>query len=162
MQIKLARPQRVRRVVPALLSILVAGSVALAGTAHAQSGPQKLPSVRLNAGIHNIQAEVARTPEQRAIGLMNRPTMPANDGMLFVFEEAATQCFWMKNTLLPLSIAYLADDGTIMQIVDMPPQTLDSKCSTQPVRLVLEMNQGWFAKRGLKPGNRLSGAAFKP
>ena len=155
MQIKPARLRRVPLIVSALLSLLAA-------TAQAQSGPQKLPSVRLNAGIHNIQAEVARTPEQRAIGLMNRPTMPANDGMLFVFEEAATQCFWMKNTLLPLSIAYLADDGTITQIVDMPPQTLDSKCSTQPVRLVLEMNQGWFAKRGLKPGSRLSGAAFKP
>lgn len=153
MQIK---PSRSR----ALRTALVLASCLAAGVAGAQSGPQKLPSIRLNAGIHNIQAEVARTPEQRAIGLMHRPTMPANDGMLFVFDAPATQCFWMKNTLLPLSIAYVADDGTITQIVDMPPQTLESKCSTQPVRLVLEMNQGWFAKRGLKPGSRLSGPAF--
>lgn len=142
--------------------LVLAFAATLAEPAGAQTGPQKLAAIRLNAGIHNIQAEVARTPEQRAIGLMNRPTMAANEGMLFVFEQVATQCFWMKNTLLPLSIAYLADDGTITQIVDMPPQTLDSKCSTQPVRLVLEMNQGWFAKRGLKAGSRLSGPAFKP
>jgi hypothetical protein len=131
-------------------------------TAIAQVGPQKLPAVRLNAGIHNIQAEVAQTPEQRAIGLMNRPTMAANDGMLFVFDQPATQCFWMKNTLLPLSIAFVADDGRITEIADMPPRTLDSHCSAKPVRLVLEMNQGWFAKRGIKPGDRLSGPAFKP
>ncbi|WP_428423037.1 DUF192 domain-containing protein [Methylibium sp.] len=148
---------------PHTAGLVLALAALLSGPATlAQTGPQKLPAVRLNAGIHNIQAEVARTPEQRAIGLMNRPTMGSNDGMLFVFEEAATQCFWMKNTLLPLSIAYLADDGTVLQIVDMPPQTLESKCSTKPVRLVLEMNQGWFAKRGFKAGSRLSGPAFKP
>jgi uncharacterized membrane protein (UPF0127 family) len=123
---------------------------------------QNLPTLTLSAGMYNIVAQVAQTPQQREIGLMFRKSMAPHEGMLFVFEEPATQCFWMKNTLIPLSIAYLADDGTITQIVDMPPQTLDSKCSTQPVRLVLEMNQGWFAKRGLKPGSRLSGDAFKP
>lgn len=129
---------------------------------HAQEGPQKLAAIRLNAGIHNIQAEVARTPEQRAIGLMNRPSMGSNDGMLFVFDEPATQCFWMKNTLIPLSIAFLADDGRIEQISDMPPRTLQSTCSHKPVRLVLEMNQGWFAKRGVKVGDRLGGPPFRP
>jgi uncharacterized protein len=128
----------------------------------AQDGPQKLAAIRLNAGIHNIQAEVARTPEQRSIGLMNRPSMGANDGMLFVFDDAATQCFWMKNTLIPLSIAFVADDGRIEQIADMPPKTLESTCSSKPVRLVLEMNQGWFAKRGVKAGDRLGGGPFKP
>jgi hypothetical protein len=128
----------------------------------AQDGPQKLAAIRLHAGIHNIQAEVARTPEQRSIGLMNRPSMATNDGMLFVFDEPATQCFWMKNTLIPLSIAFIADDGRIEQIADMPPKTLESTCSTKPVRLVLEMNQGWFAKRGVKAGDRLGGPPFKP
>jgi uncharacterized protein len=126
----------------------------------AQDAPQKLPAIRLNAGIHNIQAEVARTPEQRAIGLMHRPSMPPNDGMLFIFERAEPQCFWMKNTLLPLSIAFLADDGTVVNLEDMKPQTLDGHCSARPVRYVLEMNVGWFAKRGIKPGSKIAGGPF--
>ena len=128
--------------------------------AFAQQAPQSLPTLRLNAGIHNIQAELAQTPEQRSVGLMHRPSMDAPHGMLFAFEQAATQCFWMKNTLLPLSIAFLADDGTVVNIADMAPQTTESHCSAQPVRYALEMNRGWFAKRGVKPGSRLSGAPF--
>lgn len=128
----------------------------------AQTGSQKLPALRLSAGIHQIQAEIARTPEQRAIGLMNRSALGGNEGMLFVFDEAAPQCFWMKNTLIPLSIAFVADDGTILQIADMPPQTLKSTCSARPVRLALEMNKGWFAQRNLKAGSKLSGPPFRP
>jgi len=138
-----------------LLALLVA-----AASAWAQPEPQKLPLVRLNAGIHNINAELAATPEQREIGLMFRPTMAVNDGMLFVFERAGQQCFWMKNTLIPLSAAFIADDGTVVNIEAMKPQTLDSHCSIQPVRYVLEMNEGWFAKRGIKPGSKLRGALF--
>ena len=126
----------------------------------AQNAPQSLPAIRLNAGIHNIQAELAQTHDQRSMGLMFRERMPANAGMLFVFDQPATQCFWMKNTPLPLSIAFLADDGTVVNIEDMKPQTLDSHCSTKPVRYVLEMNQGWFAKRGIKAGTKLQGAPF--
>ena len=133
---------------------------ALCGIAGAQSGPQKLSAIRLNAGIHNIQAELAQTPEEREIGLMFRTAMGTNDGMLFAFEQPGQQCFWMKNTLLPLSVAFVADDGTIVNIDDMKPQTLDSHCSKKQVRFVLEMNQGWFAKRGIKAGARLSGAPF--
>lgn len=135
--------------------------LALTSAAGAQTGAQKLPSIRLNAGIHNIQAEVAQTPEQRATGLMFRREMGANDGMLFVFEEATVQCFWMKNTLLPLSIAFLADDGAIVNLHDMQPQTLQSHCSAQPVRYVLEMNQGWFSRRGLGPGVAIAGPPFR-
>ena len=91
---------------------------------------------------------------------MFRPTMPTNDGMLFVFERAGQQCFWMKNTQIALSAAFIADDGTVVNIEAMQPQTLDSHCSTQPVRYVLEMNEGWFAKRGIKPGSKLRGAPF--
>lgn len=134
----------------------------LAGAAPAQEAAQQLPAIRLNAGIHNINAEVARTPDQRAIGLMHRRTMPANDGMLFMFEQPAMQCFWMKNTLLPLSIAFLGDDGTVVNIADMQPQSLDSHCSARPVRLALEMNRGWFARRGLKSGSKLQGPVFAP
>jgi uncharacterized membrane protein (UPF0127 family) len=134
--------------------------VAVGPFASAQDGPQKLPSITLNAGMHLIQAEVAQTPEQRSTGLMFRSTMGANEGMLFAFEEPGQQCFWMKNTLLPLSVAFVADDGSVVNIESMKPQTLDSHCSKKPVRFVLEMNDGWFAKRGIKPGFKLAGKPF--
>jgi uncharacterized membrane protein (UPF0127 family) len=142
-----------------------AGAIAvlcLAALASAQEGPQKLAQVRLNAGIHNINAELASTPQQREIGLMFRTAMPANDGMLFAFEQPAQQCFWMRNTLIPLSVAFIGDDGSVVNIDDMKPQTLDSHCSAKPVRFVLEMNEGWFAKRGIKVGSRLRGGPFGP
>jgi uncharacterized membrane protein (UPF0127 family) len=138
-------------------------SVALAlfaACAAAQDGPQKLPTIKLNTGMHVMQVEVAQSQEERSIGLMFRKTMPTNDGMLFIFERPSQQCFWMKNTLLPLSVAFIADDGSIVNIEDMKPQTLDSHCSTQPVRFVLEMNDGWFAKRGVKPGSKIQGQPF--
>jgi len=140
--------------------IALAALLFAAAAAWAQPGPQQLPQIRLNAGIHNINAELAATPEQREIGLMFRPAMATNDGMLFVFERAGQQCFWMKNTLIPLSVAFVADDGTVVNIEAMKPQTLDGHCSAQPVRFVLEMNDGWFAKRGIKPGSKLRGAPF--
>lgn len=133
---------------------------ALHAPAHAQDAAQKLPSIRLSAGMHVIQAELAQTPDEHSIGLMHRPTMATNDGMLFAFEQPAQQCFWMKNTLLPLSAAFIGDDGSVVNIEDMKPQTLNSHCSAQPVRFVLEMNQGWFAKRGIKAGSKLQGAPF--
>jgi uncharacterized membrane protein (UPF0127 family) len=133
------------------------GFLALSHLALAQDRPQSLPAIKLGAGMHVISAEVAQSPEQRATGLMNRPSMGANEGMLFVFEEANPQCFWMKNTLLPLSIAFIADDGTVVNIAEMKPQALESHCSTKPVRYALEMNQGWFAKRGIKAGAKLTG-----
>lgn len=136
----------------------------LAVTSHAlaQDAPQlNLPRIQLTAGMHQIDAQVAHTPEQRATGLMFRRDMPLHEGMLFVFERPAGQCFWMKNTLLPLTAAFVADDGTIVNLADMKPQTTDSHCSAKPVRYVLEMNQGWFAKRGIKPGTKLGGQLFE-
>jgi hypothetical protein len=124
--------------------------------------PQALPAISLQAGFHRVSAQFARTPEQRQIGLMFRKSMPEHEGMLFAFEVPGVQCFWMKNTLIPLSAAFLRDDGTIVNIVDMQPQTLDSHCSKEPVRYVLEMNQGWFAKRALGPGKKLGGEVFTP
>ncbi len=134
---------------------------ALALPALAQDTPQtNLPRIKLQAGMYQIDTQVAQTSEQRSIGLMFRAEMPQHEGMLFVFEQPAKQCFWMKNTLLPLTAAFVADDGTIVNLVDMQPQTTDSHCSDKPVRFVLEMHQGWFAKKGIKAGSRLSGAAF--
>jgi uncharacterized protein len=140
--------------------LIAVAALSFVGLATAQDAAQRLPTTRLTAGFHVITAEVARTPDQRAIGLMHRPTMPANDGMLFVFDEPGQQCFWMKNTLLPLSIAFLADDGSIVNIDEMQPQTLDSHCSKKPVRFVLEMNKGWFDKRAIKAGAKITGAPF--
>jgi uncharacterized membrane protein (UPF0127 family) len=133
----------------------------LSGSAWGQDAPQlQLPRTTLSAGMYLIQAQVAATAEQRATGLMHRKEMPTNEGMLFIFEQPAGQCFWMKNTLLPLTAAFVADDGTIVNLADMKPQTLDSHCSAKPVRYVLEMNQGWFAKRGIQAGTRLGGPPF--
>jgi len=137
-------------------------SVWFCSLAWAQGSPQlQLPRIQLQAGMHQIQAQVAATPDQRSVGLMHRAEMPQAEGMLFAFEQAAQQCFWMKNTLLPLTAAFIADDGTIVNLADMKPQTTDAHCSEQPVRWVLEMNQGWFAKRGIKAGFKLQGPVFK-
>ncbi|WP_058048376.1 DUF192 domain-containing protein [Janthinobacterium sp. Ant5-2-1] len=111
-------------------------------------------SLQLSAGMHLIQAEVAATEEQREQGLMYREKMAANAGMLFVFGNPSTQCMWMKNTPLPLSVAFIDSSGKIVNIEDMQPHTLDSHCSTKtvPVRYALEMNLGWFKQKNIKPG----------
>jgi uncharacterized membrane protein (UPF0127 family) len=128
----------------------------------AQNQPQmNLPRTRLSAGMHLLDVQLAQSPLERQIGLMWRKEMPQHEGMLFVFEQASVQCFWMRNTLLPLSAAFVADDGSIVNIVDMKPQSDDSHCSTKPVRFVLEMNQGWFARRNVQAGYKLGGAPFQ-
>lgn len=129
-------------------------------SAQAQSPQLQLARTALNAGMHRLDVQLAQTPEQRQIGLMWRKEMPQHEGMLFVFEQASTQCFWMRNTLLPLTAAFVEDDGTIVNLADMKPQSDDSHCSAKPVRYVLEMNQGWFAKRQIKPGFKLGGTLF--
>ena len=118
---------------------------------------QVLPVKTLTAGMHVIQAEIASNDATRARGLMHRKELAPNSGMLFVFEQPNVQCFWMRNTLIPLSIAFIQDDGTITNIADMAPMTENSHCSTTPVRYTLEMEQGWFAKRGITAGKKISG-----
>lgn len=137
-------------------------AAALGNLSHAQNSPQlDLQRIKLSAGLYLIDTQVAASPQERSIGLMFRKEMPSSEGMLFVFEQAAVQCFWMKNTLLPLTAAFVADDGTIVNLADMKPQTTNSHCSKQPVRYVLEMNQGWFAKKGIKAGFKLAGKPFE-
>ena len=111
--------------------------------------------------MYQIDVQLALTPTEQQTGLMHRKDMAQQEGMLFVFPQPSTQCFWMKNTLLPLTAAFVADDGRIVNLVDMKPLSLDSHCSEEPVRFVLEMNQGWFAKKNIKAGFKLSGAAFQ-
>ena len=118
---------------------------------------QEMPVVQLNAGMHLIRAEVAADFNNRARGLMFRASMPQNAGMLFIFDEAGAQCMWMKNTLIPLSVAFIDDAGSIINIADMQPQTENSHCALRPARYALEMNRGWFAARGIKPGSRIGG-----
>ena len=130
--------------------------------AQAQTGPQpRLRTIELTAGLHIIKAELAITPDQQATGMMFRREMATHEGMLFVNDDLGLRCFWMRNTLLPLTIAFLADDGTIVNLADMQPLSEQSHCSVRPVRYALEMNLGWFAKRGLKPGARLQGRPFQ-
>jgi uncharacterized membrane protein (UPF0127 family) len=130
--------------------------------AGAQTGPQpRLRTIDLQAGIHVIKTELAVTPEQQQTGMMFRKEMGTNEGMLFVNEEPGVRCFWMRNTLIPLSIAFIADDGTIVNIAEMQARDERSHCAAKPVRFALEMNQGWFSKRGLKAGARLSGPPFR-
>lgn len=154
------KPRAGRATLAALLAAVALAGAALPGTSRAQefTEPQAaLPKTQLSAGIHVIQAEVANTDETRQRGLMFRKRLDGNDGMLFVFERPDKQCFWMHNTPLPLSIAFIADDGTIVNIEDMAPQTDDTHCSRKPVRYALEMAQGWFADHGISTGKKIDG-----
>jgi len=131
----------------ALLSLVAAPALA----------QQALPVVQLNAGMHLIRAEVAADYDSRMTGLMHRSSMPSNAGMLFIFDDSQRQCMWMKNTLIPLAVAFIDESGVVINIEEMAPQTEDSHCASRPSRYALEMNKGWFAARGIKPGSRLGG-----
>jgi uncharacterized membrane protein (UPF0127 family) len=123
---------------------------------------QDLPVLELTAGMHRIEAEVVNTQEARMRGLMMRRSMPTHRGMLFVFEDYARHCMWMKNTLLPLSVAFMDEQGRIINVEEMRPQTEDNHCAVKPARYALEMNAGWFKKRGLGPGAALAGIDRAP
>ena len=140
------------------LLLIAIGMSVLASSA--QQAQMNLPRTKLSAGMHMLDVQLAQTPQERQIGLMFRKDMPQHEGMLFVFEQPATQCFWMRNTLIPLTAAFVADDGTIVNLADMKPLSDESHCSTKPVRFVLEMNQGWFAKRNIQAGYKLGGQPF--
>ena len=134
----------------------------LAGMLFALSASAEMPRMELSAGFHRIEAEVAANQENRALGLMHRKSMGSNQGMLFVFPVAARHCMWMRNTFLPLSVAFLDANGLILDIEDMEPQTEDNHCAAAPARFALEMNKGWFAGKGIKPGQRIGGVEKSP
>ncbi|MBI3156724.1 MAG: DUF192 domain-containing protein [Burkholderiales bacterium] len=126
-------------------------------------GQPRLATVELRAGMHRIVAELAITPAQQALGLMFRRDLGPNDGMLFVYERPQPLCFWMRNTPLPLTIAFIANDGRVLELADMRPfDDTTRHCSRAEVRFALEMHQGWFAQRGIAPGFRLRGQPFEP
>ncbi len=122
----------------------------------------EMPVMELTAGFHRIEAEVAADAQNRQVGLMNRKAMPPQRGMLFVFTEKNTHCMWMRNTFIPLSVAFIDEEGVIINIEDMQPQTEDNHCAKVPARYAQEMNLGWFAQRGLKPGTKLGGISKAP
>ena len=143
-----------------LRTVILAISIAIAVPGWAQQ-PQ-LPLFDLSAGMHRIEAEVAATPESRQTGMMLRTSMPSHRGMLFVFPEVAKHCMWMRNTYIPLSVAFLDNEGRIINIEDMQPHTETNHCSARPARYALEMNLGWFASKGIKPGARPIGLEKAP
>ena len=123
---------------------------------------QTMPMMELNAGFHRIEAEVAADNPNRMQGLMHRKDMAPNHGMLFVFPFAERHCMWMRNTLIPLAVAFLDEEGKIINIEEMKPQTENNHCAAAPARYALEMNKGWFSAKGIKPGTRLGGIEKAP
>lgn len=127
----------------------------------AAAGAQ-LPEIALAVGDHKLTVEVAATDDARAQGLMHRRILPENRGMLFVFREPAQHAMWMMNTYIPLSVAFLDGRGRIINIADMQPHTRDTHAAAKPAKFALEVNQGWFAKRGIKAGARIEGLERAP
>jgi hypothetical protein len=130
---------------------------ALLATARAAPVGTELRVIPLTIGRHTLTAEVAATPEHRATGLMHRFSLKPDHGMVFVFERAELQAFWMKNTFIPLSIAFITSDGRIISIEDMTPKDERSYWSSGPAQYALGMRKGWFAERGIKSGDRVEG-----
>lgn len=139
---------------PFVIRIALAFSAGFFTVAVAQ---QTFPVTTIGIGMHLIRAEVAISDEQRAQGLMFREKMATNEGMVFRFPEPRPICMWMKNTLLPLSVAFIDDKGTIINIEDMQPKTLDAHCAKKPARYALEMQQGWFRQKNIRPGLKVNG-----
>ena len=129
---------------------------AAAGFAHAAAAAD-LPTTTLTVGTHKLTAEIARTPEQQMVGLMNRFSLKPDHGMIFVYERPEPLSFWMRNTYIPLSIAFIGADGRILNIEDMRPQTDETHWSKGPALYALEMKKGWFAERGIGPGTTVTG-----
>ena len=117
----------------------------------------EMPVSALSAGVHLIQAEVARTGPSRQEGLMYRRKLGPNRGMLFVFPESARHCMWMRNTYIPLSVAFMDEQGNILSIDDMQPETENNHCAARPARYALEMSYRWFKQRGIAAGQRIAG-----
>ncbi len=132
--------------------VIVIAIVVTVASGCAARSPAGLPIIKINIEGHKLTAEVASTPEQRTRGLMYRRELGRNSGMLFVYQESAALSFWMKNTFIPLSIAFIAEDGSIMHITDMAAQTLKPHASPEPVLYALEMNRGWFSEKNIRKG----------
>lgn len=138
------------------LSMIAAALATAAPSANSQQ-VARFPVISLSAGMHIIKAEVAAREAERQQGLMYREKMGPNEGMVFLFDAPAGVCMWMKNTFIPLSVAFIDESGKIVNIEDMQPKTTDSHCAKKPVRYALEMNLGWFRQKNIKPGMVIEG-----
>lgn len=118
-------------------------------------GSESLPEVEMTVAGHSLTVEIADSQEERSTGLMHRDNLEDDRGMLFVFDKEQLASFWMKDTLIPLSIAFISADGTIRQIEDMEPQSLASVKSHRSILYALEVNRGWFDERNINPGDRV-------
>ena len=138
---------------------LAALALALAVTAAGADTRLKTATVRV--GPHALKVEVVASDADRARGLMNRKSLGRNEGMLFIFDEPAYHSMWMKNTLIPLSVAFIDAQGTILNILDMEPETLDPHASAGPSIYAIEVNKGWFAEKKVKAGDKVTGLPKK-
>ncbi len=138
---------------------VLAGLALALGTLAANA---QMPEIPLTVAGHRLTVEVADTDETRMQGLMHRRILPENRGMLFVFREVTHHAMWMMNTYIPLSVAFLDERGLIINIADMQPQTRDTHAAAKPAKYALEVNQGWFEKRGIKPGAGVEGLERAP
>ncbi len=139
---------------------LLSGALVIAFFTASVNAESNIPRpVNLFAGMHHVEAELAATLDSRTSGLMHRKSMPTQHGMLFVFPVSAKHCMWMKNTYLPLSVAFLNEQGAIINVEEMEPQTENSHCALKPARYALEMNAGWFKNRGLESGSMIVGVS---
>lgn len=129
--------------------------------AHA-TAQQSMPRMDLQIGMYRINSEVAADQGNRMQGLMHRKSMAQHEGMLFVFTEQAIHCMWMRNTNIPLSVAFLDESGRIINVEDMEPHTENNHCAKTPARYALEMNKGWFAARKIKAGTTIKGIEKAP
>lgn len=145
---KKERRQLNRRISTTLLILL---SIWITSLVYSQP-TLKIP---LYIGKNEIQVEVAKTPEERSHGLMERKHLGKDTGMLFIFETEDYHGFWMKNTFIPLSIAFIDKSGRIAWITDMKPLTLNSHVPPKPILYALEMNKGWFSSKGIKVGDQI-------
>ena len=143
-----------------LRKLTVLCALLVTAPAFAQTPP--MPRAELPAGFHRIEAEVAANQADRTQGLMHRRVLAPNQGMIFAFPQTAMHCFWMKNTPLPLAIAFLDEKGKIVSIDEMAPETEDNHCPAEPARFALEMNAGWFKAKGLKAGAVIGGIEKLP
>ena len=137
--------------------LALAAALALAATLAGAGVAAAAETVTLTLRGRDVTAEVAATPAQRGRGLMFRERLAPDAGMLFVYEVAEIQHMWMKNTLIPLSVAFIDERGRIVSISDMAPLSESVHSSAAPARFALEMNRGWFARHGVRAGERVGG-----
>ncbi len=143
-----------------LLPVLAAATLAaatLAAAALPAPGDAKLPTAVLRIGSHPLKVEVAANDAQRERGLMFRKSLARDEGMLFVFQDPGYYAMWMKNTLVPLSVAFVDRAGVILNIADMEPQTLDTHIANGPALYAIETNKGWFAAHRVQAGDKVTG-----